>query len=592
MRNELTALREVMGRAGVDAYVIPTEDFHGSEYVGDYFKCREYVSGFTGSAGTLVVTADFAGLWTDGRYFLQAEQQLSGSGIALCKIGQPGVPTVQQWLETHLISGQVLGFDGRTMNAATGTALEQALEKQGVSIRYELDLAEEIWPNRPALSSTAAWELSTTHAGKSRREKLADLQNDLQTAGADCYILTSLDDLAWLLNIRGNDVACCPVVLGYLMLDDRGVGLYADEQKFDGALRAALEADGVTLRPYGDIFADIRALPPGKTVLVDPGKVSFAIRRSIPAGVTVLEQANPTEIRKAKKTAAEQENMRQAHIKDGVALTRFMKWLKERVGKDPITEISAASKLEEFRAQQTHYLGASFDPIFGYGSNGAIIHYSATAESCRDIEPQGFLLSDTGGHYLEGSTDVTRTFALGPLTAEMRHHYTLVLRGNLHLAAAKFRAGCTGLSLDILARTPLWDEGLDYNHGTGHGVGYLLSVHEGPQNIRYRSTGKAAELEPGMITSDEPGLYLAGKYGIRLENLLLCVEKETGEYGTFLGFEVLTMCPFDLDAVEVEALTAREKALLNGYHKQVRETLAPYLTAEENTWLQKAARDI
>lgn len=581
-----------MEQAGIDAYVIPTEDFHGSEYVGDYFKCREYVSGFTGSAGTLVVAADFAGLWTDGRYFLQAEQQLSGSGIELCKMGQPGVPTVQQWLETHLTAGQVLGFDGRTMNAATGTALEQSLKKQGVSIRYELDLVGEIWPDRPGLSTAAAWELSTRYTGRSRVEKLAALREDLQKAGADSYILTSLDDLAWLLNIRGGDVACCPVVLGYLMLDGRGVGLYADETKFDGALRAALEADGVALRPYGDIFADIRALLPGQTVLVDPGKVSFSIRRSIPQGVRVLEQPNPTELPKAKKTPAEQKNMRNAHIKDGVALTRFMKWLGEHVGKEPITEISAAKKLEEFRAEQEHYLGPSFDPIFGYGPHGAIIHYSATAESDCAIDSRGFLLSDTGGHYLEGSTDVTRTFALGPLTEEMRHHYTLVLRGNLHLAAAKFRAGCTGLSLDILARRPLWNEGLDYNHGTGHGVGYLLSVHEGPQNIRYQSTGKAAKLEPGMITSDEPGLYLPGKYGIRLENLLLCVEQETGDYGTFLGFEVLTMCPFDLDAVEIEALTAEEKTLLNGYHKKVRETLAPYLTEDENAWLGTATREI
>ena len=539
-----------------------------------------------------MVTADWAGLWTDGRYFLQAERQLEGTGIELCKMGQPGVSTVQEWLESHLNAGQTLGFDGRSMTAGTGRALEQAMTRRDVSLRYDLDLVGDIWADRPALSRAAAWELDIQYAGRSRKEKLDALRADMENAGADSYILTSLDDLAWLLNIRGDDVACCPVVLGYLLAEDGKLWLYADEAKFDPALKQALAADGVTLRPYLDIFHDIQKLAPGKTVLADPGKVSFAILKNIPEGVSILERSNPTELPKAIKTKAEQENVRIAHIKDGAALTRFMKWLKEHVGKEPITEISAAEKLESFRAQQAHYLGPSFDPIFGYGPHGAIIHYSATAESDARVEPHGFLLSDTGGHYLEGSTDVTRTFAMGPLTAEMKHHYTLVLRGNLHLAAAKFRAGCTGLSLDYLARKPLWDEGLDYNHGTGHGVGYLLCVHEGPQNIRYQSAGKAARLEPGMITSDEPGLYLEGKYGIRLENLLLCVEKETNDFGTFFGFEPLTMCPFDLDAVEVSALTEEEKRLLNAYHGRVREALAPYFTPEENAWLAEATRAI
>lgn len=593
MRKELTALREAMKRCGVNACIIPTADFHGSEYVGDFFKCREYVSGFTGSAGTLVVTERFAGLWTDGRYFLQAAEQLAGTGIDLLKMGQPNVPTVQAWLETHMTAGEVLAFDGRSMTALAGNALETAMEQKGVSIKYDLDLAGEIWTDRPGLSAAPAWELPEKYAGRSRREKLEAFRQDVKKAGADSCILSSLDDLAWLLNIRGGDVECCPVVLGYLLLEGGAFYLYADEGKFDAALRTALESDGVTLRPYGDIFSAIRKLAPGTAVLVDPEKVSFSIRRDIPETVRVLERENPTVLPKAAKTPAEQENMKIAHIKDGVALTRFMKWLKEHVGTEPITEISAAEKLEEFRKEQEHYLGPSFDPIFGYGPHGAIIHYSATEESNAEIKPRGFLLSDTGGHYLEGSTDVTRTFALGPLTEEMKHHYTLVLRGNLHLAAAKFKQGCTGASLDILARKPLWDEGLDYNHGTGHGVGYLLSVHEGPQNIRYSPGGANARFVPGMVTSDEPGLYLPGQYGIRLENLLLCVERETSaEYGTFLGFEPLTMCPFDLDAVEVSELTSLEKALLNAYHKAVRETLSPYLTEAENRWLESAARAI
>lgn len=592
MRKELTALRSAMARAGVDAYVIPTDDFHGSEYVGDYFKCRAYVSGFTGSAGTLVVTADWAGLWTDGRYFLQGAQQLEGSGVELCKMGQPGVPTVQQWLEEHLTSGQTLGFDGRTMTAGTGRALEQAMAKLGVGLCYEKDLVGEIWTDRPALSKAPAWELDVQYAGRTRKDKLEALRADVQKTGADCYILTSLDDLAWLLNIRGDDVACCPVVLGYLLMDAETIRLYTDEAKFSPELRAVLESDGVAFRPYLAVFEDVKAIGEHQTVLVDPAKASYAIMKNIPASARLLEQANPTEWPKAVKTTAECENEKLAHIKDGVALTRFMKWLKEHVGKEPVTEISAAEKLEQFRAEQEHYLGPSFAPIFGYGPHGAIVHYSATAESDAAVEPQGLLLSDTGGHYLEGSTDVTRTFVVGPLTEEMKHHYTLVLRGHLNLAAAKFRAGCSGVSLDYIARKPLWDEGLDYNHGTGHGVGYLLGVHEGPQSIRYQTTSGCAKLEPGMITSDEPGLYLEGKYGIRLENLVLCVERETNEYGTFLGFEPLTMCPFELSAIEEGGLSQQEKDLLNAYHETVYQTLSPYFDEEERAWLREATQAI
>lgn len=596
MRKELIALREAMARAGIDAYVIPTDDFHGSEYVGDFFKCRHYVSGFTGSAGTLVVTQDWAGLWTDGRYFLQGAQQLAGSGVELCKMGEPGVPTVQGWLTEHLHAGQALGFDGRTMTSGTGKSLETAMEKQGVSIVYDQDLAGEIWPERPELSRAPVWELGVKYAGRTRKDKLTALWADVQKAGADCHILTSLDDLAWLLNIRGDDVACCPVVLGFLLMDETGVRLYTDETKFAPELRTALEADGVSFRPYLDIFADVKDIPAGSRVLMDPGKASYAVVKNIPASAAILEADNPTELPKAIKTQAEQDNEKLAHVKDGVALTRFMKWLKEHVGKEHITEISAAKKLEEFRAQQENYLGPSFEPIFGYGPHGAIVHYSATEESDAALEPHGFVLSDTGAHYLEGSTDVTRTFVLGPLTEEMKHHYTLVLRGHLNLAAARFKAGCSGLSLDYLARKPLWDEGLDYNHGTGHGVGYLLSIHEGPQNIRYRAAvngrGVCAEMVPGMITSDEPGLYLEGKYGIRLENLILCVEQEKNEYGTFLGFEPLTMCPLELEAIVPEELNAEEKNLLNRYHETVYETLSPYFTEEEKSWLRNATRAI
>lgn len=592
MREELTALRSAMKRAGIDAYVIPTDDFHGSEYVGEYFKCRAYVSGFTGSAGTLVVTADWAGLWTDGRYFLQAARQLEGSGIDLCRMGEPGVPTVQGWLETHMEPGTVLGFDGRTMTLGTGRRLEEAMTRRRVSVRYDRDLVGEIWTDRPGLSQAPAWSLPLSYTGCSRGQKLQDLRAAMQQNGADCHILSSLDDIAWLMNLRGDDVACCPVFLSFLLVfPDRAV-LYADEGKFAPVLRKYMDADGIELRPYLDLFGDVKALPAGTRVLADPDKISYAIVKNLPATAVLLEEPNPTQRPKAVKNPVEQENMKNAHIRDGVALTRFMKWLKENVGREPMTEISVAEKLEEFRREQDFYAGPSFDPIFGYGPNGAIIHYSATPETDAAIRPEGLLLSDTGGHYLDGTTDVTRTFALGPVTEEMKHHYTLVLRSHLALLNAKFKRGCSGTSLDILARQPLWEEGLDYNHGTGHGVGFLLCVHEGPQNINYRTTRIPAELEPGMITSDEPGLYLEGKYGIRLESLVLCVERETGEYGTFLGFDALTMCPFDLDAVNPGELSDTEKRQLNAYHETVYQTLSPLLPQEELPWLRNATRPI
>ncbi len=595
MRKELIALRHAMEQSGVDVYVIPTDDFHGSEYVGDYFRCRAYVSGFTGSAGTLVVAKDWAGLWTDGRYFLQGAQQLSGSGIDLCKMGEPGVPTVLGWLKDNLKVGMTLGFDGRSMTAGTGLAMAEIAENAGATLRFDLDLVGEIWTDRPHMSQAPAWELGVEYAGESRKDKLAALRKDVAELGADTFVLTSLDDLCWLLNIRGDDVACCPVVLGDLILTGDALILYTDERKFSPELRGALEADGVTLRPYLQLYQDIRQIPGDSRVLVDPSKLNYAILKGIPATVTLIEHTNPTVGPKSVKNAVECENERMAHIKDGVALTRFMKWLHDHVGKETITEISAAEKLEQFRGEMEHYLGPSFEPIMGYGPHGAIIHYSATPETDAELEPHGFLLSDTGGHYLEGSTDVTRTFVLGPLTPDMRHHYTMVLRGHLNLAGAVFKKGCGGLNLDLLARAPFWEEGLDYNHGTGHGVGYLLNVHEGPQNIRYRLVNgntQDAPMEPGMITSNEPGLYLEGKYGIRLENLELCVEREITDYGTFLGFDPLTMCPFERDAIIPEELSPKQRALLNAYHKRVYELVSPYFTDEENAWLREATAEI
>ncbi len=593
MRKELSALREAMAKRGIDAYVIPTDDFHGSEYVGAYFMCRKFVSGFTGSAGTLVVTSDWAGLWTDGRYFLQGAQQLEGSGIALCKMGESGVPTVMAWLADYMTDQKVLGFDGRTMMAQTGLEFEKEAERCGAKIIYDLDLVGEICAERHAMSKAPSWELEVTYAGRTRKEKLASLWKDIQNAGADCHILTSLDDLCWLLNIRGDDVKCCPVVLGFLYMDAKKVVFYTDKEKFSLELQKRLEADGVVFKPYLEIFTDVKEIPTSATVLLDPTKLNYALLKNLRA--KRLEQTNPTERPKGTKTPEESSHIRKAHVKDGVALTGFMRWLKSHVGREPLTEISAAQKLEEFRSRQEGYLGPSFAPIFGYGPHGAIVHYTATPESDAALEAHGFVLADTGGHYIDGSTDVTRTFVLGSLTQAMRHHYTLVLRGNLNLAAAKFKSGCSGASLDYLARKPLWDEGLDYNHGTGHGVGYLLAIHEGPQRYRYQagaSNRGRAPMETRMVTSDEPGIYLTDQYGIRLENLMLCVETQKTEFGTFLGFETLTMCPFELEAIVPEEMTVEEIQLLNADPETVYQTLSPYFTDEEKQWLRHATRPI
>ena len=594
MREQLTALRTAMQQHGVDYYLVPSGDFHASEYAGKYFGCRAYVSGFTGSAGTLVVSADWAGLWTDGRYFLQAGQQLAGSGIELCKMGEPGVPTVNEYLAANVKTGQVLGFDGCTINTRQYQQLEKHMQRNGASIACEMDLVGEVWTDRPAMSAEPVFELATEVVGQSRADKIANLRRDLAAAGADVIVLSSLMDICWLLNIRGNDVACTPVVLSFAAVTADEVVLFINNRCLPDDIRAHLAADGVTFRAYNDVYEYVKAIDAGKTLMMNLNVINSTIFASVPAGVKVLDHVDPTNAPKAAKNPTEVANMRMAHVKDGVAVTRLMYWLKQNAGKVPMDEISVAEKLESFRREQENYIEPSFSPIIAWGPHGAIVHYSATEASNIPVQPSSFLLADTGGHYLEGTTDITRTFAMGPLTDEEKKLYTLVLMGHLRLGGAKFRYGCTGLNLDYLAREPLWAENLDYNHGTGHGVGYILSVHEGPQNIRSRMMdGSAgAVLEPGMITSDEPGIYLEGKFGVRLENLTVVVEAATSSFGRFMKFEYLTMVPWDLDAIVPELMTERDKQMLNAYHRQVREVLTPRLNAEEAAWLAEATREI
>lgn len=589
MREELCRLRGRMQEESVDAYLIMTDDFHGSEYVGDYFKSREYISGFTGSAGTLLVRKDCAGLWTDGRYFLQAETQLAGSGITLFRSGQPGVPDLEDYLAEQLADGQTLGFDGRCVMAGYARKLRERLEQKGVRIRNDLDLVGDIWPDRPALSKEPVWPLAERYAGIGVKDKLAEVRQILHKKKADWFLLASLEDICWLLNVRGNDVACTPVVLSYLMMSRDQVFWYVQREAVPEPVQADLQEAGVVLREYGQIYEDVSRLPGGVRLLCDENHVNDALISRIAPDVVVVDGENPTLLLKAVKNPVEVANEKAAHIKDGIAVTRFIYWLKTRVGREEITEMNAASRLEMFRREQEDYLEPSFYPILAYGPHGAIVHYSADETSDVPLEPEGFLLADTGGHYMEGTTDITRTIALGPLTEEQKEMYTTVLKAHIRLADAVFLQGAAGVSLDVLARTPLWERGLDYNHGTGHGVGYLLSVHEGPNSFRFRPSavrGGDHVMKEGMITSDEPGIYLEGKFGVRLENLLVCAAKQTNSYGTFLGFEPLTMVPFDRDAILWDALSEKELRWLAAYHQKVYESLAPHLSEEERQWLR------
>ena len=594
IKQKLNALRILMKEKKIDAYLVPTDDFHGSEYVGAYFKCRKYIPGFPGSAGPAIITQDMAGLWTDGRYFIQAADQLRDTTIELFKSGEPGVPTVHQFLNDKLEEGMCLGFDGRTVSAREAEELQELLQEKHITFSVNDDLIGEIWEDRPALSCEPVMELDIRWTGKSRADKIAEIREQMKAKEADTFILTSLDDIAWLLNIRGNDIHCCPVVLSYLVMMENELRLYANAAAFSEEIRSNLEADGVKIYPYDDVYSYVQSISSDKKVLLSRANVNSRLVSNIPSEVTILDEPNLTLLPKAVKNETEMENERIAHIKDGVAVTKFIHWLKKNVTRTTITELSTAEKLYQFRSEQEHFLGESFDPIIAYGTHAAIVHYSATEATDIPLEARGMVLADTGGHYLEGTTDITRTIVLGPVTAKEKKFFTAVLRGNLNLATAKFKYGCTGLNLDYLARGPLWELGEDYNHGTGHGVGYLLNVHEGPNSFRWKNLpgNPAPVLEEGMITSDEPGYYLENEFGIRHENLVLCKKAEKTSFGQFMCFEPLTMVPFDLEGINPEEMTERERKLLNDYHQKVYTTISPYLDEEEKEWLKQATREI
>ncbi len=588
-------LRALMVQNNVHGYVIPTSDFHESEYVGEYFKTRTFMSGFTGSAGTLVVTLKDAGLWTDGRYFIQAARQLSDTGITLYKMGEEGVPSIEDFLLSSLEEGNTLGFDGRVMNTKLGLKFKDKLSAKNISIFYDKDLVHEIWEDRSALPKEPVFLLEEKYSGKSTKLKLEAVRAEMSKSQATVHIISTLDDIAWLFNIRGNDVTHNPVVLSYAVITETKAYLFADMDKFSAEIINSLVNDGVALKDYFEIYEFVKTFSANETVLLDTNKVNYAIYHNLNKEIKVIDKQNPTVLFKAVKNSIEIENLRKSHIKDGVAFTKFMYWLKNNIGKIEMTELSASDYLEDRRKEQDGFIELSFDTICAYNANAAMMHYSATEESHAVLKPEGLLLVDSGGQYFEGTTDITRTMILGEISDEIKKHFTAVLRSMINLASAKFLHGCIGLNLDILARGPIWDMDLDYKCGTGHGVGYLLNVHEAPNGFRWKKVPERDDgcvLEEGMVTTDEPGIYIEGSHGIRTENELVCHKGVKNEYGQFMYFEHITFAPIDLDGIDPSLMTVKEKTLLNEYHQEVYAKLSPYLTNEEAEWLKIYTREI
>ena len=591
INDRIAKLRSVMKERGIYAYIIPSADYHQSEYVGEFFKGRQFISGFTGSAGTVVITEEKAILWTDGRYFLQAEKELEGTCVELYKMGQENVPTTFEYIEKEVPAGSKIGFDGRAISAGMGKDLEDTLAKKDITISYEGDLLDEVWEDRPALSDAKAFLLDVKYSGEDFTSKIARVRKAMSDKGATTHILTSLDDIAWLFNIRGGDVKYNPVVLSYAVITLDKAILFVDENKLNDEIKASFGEEVVEIRGYFEIDEFVKTIEKEEVVLVDNNKISFTILKNIPEGVKIVDAMNPSTIFKAEKNPVEIENTRKAHIRDGVAVTKFMYWLKNNIGKIEITEISAAEKMTELRREQGDFIEPSFASIAGYAANGAIVHYSATEESNTTLEPKGLFLLDSGGQYFDGTTDITRTYALGPLTEEEKSNFTSVARAMIRLSQAKFLYGVNGYYLDILARGIMWEQELNYNHGTGHGIGHVLNVHEAPNGIRCDNSN-LARLEEGMITTNEPGFYKAGSHGIRIENEMLCKKGVKNEYGQFMEFEPITIAPIDLDAIDVNLMKDDEKAYLNEYHKMVFDTVSPFLSEEEVEWLKEYTRAI
>lgn len=588
---QLEKFQNQMKIYNMDAYIIPTGDFHNSEYVSNYFKGREYLSGFTGSAGTLLVTQENAYLWTDGRYFIQAANEIEGNNVKLMKMGED--QPLEDFLVDFMKDKQTIAFDGRVLPTSDVLSLKNKLPN--AKFVSDIDVLGQVWTERPKLPYSLIYKLDKVFAGMTYLEKLEKIREKMKEYGADVHILSSLEDQAWLYNLRANDVSHTPVFLAYTIITLDSVTLYVDSAKIDYSIDKYLNENDIHTKEYFDIYDQLSQIK-GKKILMNFNKVNYQLYQGLCNNNELINKEDPSLLLKAIKNPTEIENIKKAHIKDGVAMTKFMYYLKTgyKEGQE-MSEISVSDYLEELRRLDKGLVDLSFNTICGFKEHAAMMHYSATPETNSKITGNGFLLVDSGGHYLEGTTDITRTFAMGNVSSEMKRHFTTVLKSNIALASAVFLKGCTGLNLDILARGPIWQLDLDYKCGTGHGVGYLLSVHEGPNSFRWKSIPSkpsGQEILPGMITTNEPGIYLKDKYGIRIENEMLCVEGATNEYGTFLKFETITYCPIDLDAIQKSQLTYIEKEWLNNYHQMVYDKISPYLTKEEVEWLKEYTKKI
>lgn len=587
----IAALRAAMKEQNIQAYIIPTTDPHLSEYPAACWKYREWISGFTGSAGTVVVTLDKAGLWTDSRYFLQAEMQLEGTGIDLYKLMLPETPSIPQFLLAELGEGDTVGLNGLTYSLDDAQSLELALKKKGVALNTDLSLIDPIWKDRPAVPEAQIFEMPVELSGKSSEDKLIEINQMLHKAGADCTVLSALDEVAWTANIRGTDVSYNPVAISYAYVSDKENVLFINPKKVPAEIAEHLKKEGWVLADYGKLFDYLQRLPENIRVFLDRSKTNMAIYNALPKGAEIIDGISPANHLKSIKNETEIKGFRNAVLKDGIALTKFYFWLeKQMAAGEKVTELSASHKLTELRSEQPLYVMDSFASISSYGPHGAVVHYSPTPETDTELKPDNLYLLDSGAQYLDGTTDITRTIALCEPTEQMKKDFTRALKGTIGIAKCKFPAGIRGCLIDAFARKALWDAGINYLHGTCHGIGHCLNVHEGPQSIRMEEN--PVILEPGMVMSDEPAMYRAGEYGIRTENMVLIHKDSETEFGTFLGFETLTLCYIDTRLVIPSMLSVREHAWLNKYHQQVYETLSPHLTEEEKEWLKEKTAEI
>lgn len=591
--DRVAKLRSLMAEKGIDAYVVPTADFHQSEYVGEHFKARKFITGFSGSYGTAVITLNDGGLWTDGRYFFQATNELEGSGIRLMKMFVGDTPSIPEYLIANVPAGGTVAFDGRVLSMGEGQEYENELCPKGINIHYSDDLIDAVWEDRPSLSKKPAFFLEEKYSGESTTSKLARIRAKMEENGANKHIVASLDDVCWMLNVRGDDIDFFPLLLSYAIVGMDSVDLYVDASKLNDQIFAELAKNNVVIHPYNDIYEDIKKLDASDVAMIDPMKMNYALYKNIPC--KIVEAANPAILMKAMKNPVELENIREAHIQDGIAITKFMYWVKTRFDKEEITELSSAAKLTELRAERPGYIRDSFEPLCAFADHAAMMHYSPCEETDVVLKEGAFFLNDTGGGYYTGSTDITRTFVLGSVDAQMKKYFTAVVRAMMRLSRARFLYGCYGYNLDILARGPIWDLDLDFQCGTGHGVGYLGNIHEPPTGFRWYvvpSKNEHHKLEEGMVMTDEPGIYEDGQFGIRIENEFIVQKGTKNKYGQFMYLETITFAPIDLDGIDPEEMSKDEIAWLNNYHKDVYEKIGPHLTDEEREWLKEYTKAI